>query len=956
MVHHTGSLFVGGVLAWAFAGQLAAAPLEPVQATPDRHAAGLFLDRIEPMLRSTCAECHNDKRAEGGLRTLTREALLSGGDSGPALVPGRPDESLIVRAIRRHDDDVSAMPPDETLAADLVAAVETWVAAGAPWARRPMKLMEDEPEVLEMLSQGGAEYGVETTDKASGGMSIRVKSPWRFAERVPGWEWKVCEHPGEDEYRFLRLSWKARGETTPMVEVAYDGRWPDATSPKGRITAGPTRSDLVSRSLSPEPPREWTTITIDLWEELGDCTVTGICLAANGAKDAGEALFDAIVIGRDLESLEVYTPSRALESLASRKRVGPARSDARNPVARRWAGERLDLWSLTKPVKPDMPTAAAAATPIDAFHRAALAEKSLAPSPPADPATLARRVIHDLTGLPATAGEIAAFVAAAQAGAAEGAAAYENLVDRLLASPAYGEHLGRLWLDAVRYADTNGSERDEFRPEIWRYRDWVVEAFNADMPYDEFLRRQFAGDELLGPAPSGSDAARSLAATGFLRLGPYDSTAAIFEESERHRAEVLAEIVSTVGSSVLGMTMSCCNCHDHKYDPLLQADFYRLQAFFQATQTKDTAIDGVGTVSLVTDAAAQAPPTRLLAQGNHREPREEVEPGILSVFDPNPLPAAAITGGETTGRRTAVAQWLASADNPLTPRVIVNRVWQRLFGRGIVATPNDFGFRGAAPTHPELLDWLTVTFIEEGWSLKKLHRRILLSAAYRQSSAHDPAKAAVDLDNRLVWRQNPRRLEAESIRDAVLAVSGLLRDDRGGPPRWPPVDDAILETSPAILEFLKDGAEGRKQGWYAQPLEETFVRSIYLVRKRSIPLPFLQPFDLPDAVSPCGCRDVTIVPPQSLNLLNDPLVVEASRKLAGRVRANVGDDMDRWPDEAVRLVLARDAAEGERAAAADLLARHTQAHADGQAATPAVAALQDLCRALFNTTEFIIVD
>ena len=302
--------------------------------------AGLFLDRVEPLLRSTCAECHNDKRAEGGLRTLTREALLSGGDSGPALVPGRPDDSLIVRAIRRHDDEISAMPPDETLAADLVAAVETWVAAGAPWARRPMKLMEDEPEVLEMLSQGGAEYGVETTDKASGGMSIRVKSPWRFAERVPGWEWKVREHPGDDEYRYLRLSWKARGETTPMVEIAYDGRWPDAKSPKGRITAGPTRSDLVSRSLSPDPPREWTTITIDLWDELGDCTVTGICLAANGARDAGEALFDAIVIGCDLESLEVYTPSRALESLASRKRMGAARTDARNPVARRRGGER----------------------------------------------------------------------------------------------------------------------------------------------------------------------------------------------------------------------------------------------------------------------------------------------------------------------------------------------------------------------------------------------------------------------------------------------------------------------------------------------------------------------------------------------------------------------------------------------------------------------------------------
>ena len=935
---------------------LAAAPLDASQAAEDRRAAGLFLDRIEPLLRSTCAECHDDKRAEGGLRTLTREALLTGGDSGPALIPGSPDESLIVRAIRRHDDEVSAMPPDETLAADLVAAVETWIAAGAPWARRPMKLMEDEPEVLDMLSQGGAEYGVETTDKASGTMSIRVKSPWRFAERVPGWEWKIREQPGEDEYRFLRLSWKARGETTPMVEIAYDGRWPDATSPKGRVTAGPTRSDLVSRSLSSEPPREWTTITIDLWEELGDCTVTGICLAANGAKDVGEALFDAIVIGRDLDSLEVYTPSRANESLASRKRVGDAHTDARNPVARRWGGERLDLWSLAKPVKSPVPELAAAESPIDAFHRAAMEEMSLAPSPPADPATLARRVIHDLTGLPATAAEIAEFVLPTQAGAAEAATAYEKLVDRLLASPAYGQHLGRLWLDAVRYADTNGCERDEFRPEIWRYRDWVIEAFNADMPYDAFLRRQFAGDELAGPAPSGPDAVGSLVATGFLRLGTLDSTAAVFQETERHRAEVLAEIVSTMGSAVLGMTMSCCNCHDHKYDPLLQADFYRLQAFFQATAAKDRAIEGAGTVSLVTDAAATAPPTRLLSQGNHREPREEVEPGILSVFDPNPLPAAAPAGGATTGRRTAVADWLASADNPLTPRVIVNRVWQRLFGRGIVATPNDFGFRGASPTHPALLDWLAVTFVEEGWSLKKLHRHILLSAAYRQSSAHDPAKSAIDLENRLVWRQNPRRLEAEAIRDAILAVSGLLRDERGGPPRWPPVDDEILETSPAILEFLKDGAEGRKQGWYAQPLEETFVRSVYLVRKRSIPLPFLQPFDLPDAVSPCGCRDVTIVPPQALNLLNDPLVVEASRKLAGRVRANVGDDVDRWPDEVVRLVLAREASESEHRAAADLLSRHTRAHTDGQPAAAAIAALEDLCRAMLNTNEFIIVD
>ena len=827
---------------------------------------GALAGRVETLLVVRCLECHAGHDPQGGLALDTAADFARGGQTGPAVVPGDADASLLVRAVRRQDPAVAPMPPDEPLTGDEIALIEAWVAAGAPW---------------------------------------------------PG------AAPPEDD----------------------DG--------------------------SP---------------------------------------------------------------------VGSAWEDPRNPVTRRWRGERIDLWSFQPLVRPAVPTPVgdegpAAAAIIDAFLNDRLAAAGIGPHPRADRRTLVRRMTFDVTGLPPTSDEVEAFVAD------EAHDAVERLVDRLLASSAYGEHLAVTWLDAVRYADTNGFERDELRPQIWRYRDWCIDAFNADMPYDRFLAEQLAGDELAADPPADETGAGALVATGYLRLGPFDSTAPIFQEAERHRAELLAEIVSTTGSAVLGLSMSCCNCHDHKSDPLLQSDFFRIQACFQGTDAREMAIDPApvaaeiaahnepiqaeiaavttrnemaakrlealspppdggtegaeaggergavraeidrlearrielaaalrsATIAEVVGEVTEIPATHLLSQGSHREPRQEVVPGVLAAFDPAALAVAPPPGGRTSGRRLALAQWLASAGNPLTARVIVNRVWQRLFGRGIVATPNDFGFRGAPPTHPKLLDWLACEFRDGGSSLKSLHRAILLTDAYQRSSitaGPSPAHQA-DPDNRLLWRQQPRRLGAESIRDALLAVAGLLRGERGGPPRWPPVAEEILHANPAIIEFVKEGADGRPQGWYAQPVEETFVRSVYLVRKRSLPLPFLQPFDLPDGVSPCGRRDVTTVAPQSLNLLNDDLVVHAAAGLADRVVAAAGADIDAWPAAVVRLALGRPIEPEERTAAAELLGRHIVIHSsppDGAAAdiggdgAAARRALVDLCRAVLNVSEFLHVD
>lgn len=676
--------------------------------------------------------------------------------------------------------------------------------------------------------------------------------------------------------------------------------------------------------------------------------------------------------------------------------AGDAFTDPQNPIRKLFRGERLDLWSLKPPVRAD------SAASVDSLIEAALTAKGLTLSPEADRRTLIRRVTFDLTGLPPTPEEVDAFIAAPSP------TAYEDLIARLLASPRYGERQARLWLDVVRYADTHGYERDEFRPLAWKYRDYVVRAFNQDKPFDRFVLEQLAGDELVATPPATSEDADALIATGYLQLGQWDSTASIFQESERLRADEQADLTNTTAAAFLGLTMSCCQCHDHKYDPLSQADHYRLRAFFAGVQRRDDLVielPGVRDEIAAHNAALDAemaplkeeqskldekkesdkprleelkkqlseiearqrhpevtmgatdrtdpPATQIFYQGDFSSPREEVAPGFVSVIRPGPALIAAPRDG-TTGRRLALAKWIVSRDNPWTARVLVNRIWQQHFGTGLVATPNDFGYTGARPTHPQLLDWLAIEFMENSWSVKELHRRIVLSKTYRQGSLDRAEARSVDPDNQLLWRQNVQRLDAETLRDALLSVSGQLKLEGGGPAKWPDVPQELLYAQPAIQEAIKGEDGGRMQGWFTSPVEETDVRSLYLVRKRCLPIPFLQAFDLPGTETSCARRDRTVVAPQALMLLNSPESTRVTQAFAERVLTSVGDsptlekDRDSIIQQAFRLALMRtpDPAELEL----------TRQFLNDSQAEDLRSTVISLSRAVLNLNEFVYYD
>lgn len=692
---------------------------------------------------------------------------------------------------------------------------------------------------------------------------------------------------------------------------------------------------------------------------------------------------------------------------------GNAWNDSRNPVVQRFGGARLDLWSL-RPVQPTtipaaLPEERDAAHPIDRFILVQLASRQLAFQLPADRRTLARRASFQLIGLPPDPQRLRELLADDRPDA------FARYIDELLASPRYGEHWARLWLDVVRYSDSNGFDWDEFRPQAWRFRDYVVASLNADKPFDLFLQEQLAGDELLAGSPQTVEEQQALLATGYLRLGPHDNAAPLFNEQDRSRAELLADLTETTGSAFLGLTLSCCRCHDHKTDPLLQADHFRLRAFFEGVRpADDLAIDlapvqlenethnqqldtqraelsrvkeqllasvrqrlkSRGTTEpseadldqalseeerqqrgqlqsreqeldrqrrapqfalLMTDAPGEIPPTHVLFQGDHRAPREAVAPGFPSLWDPSAAVIVRGTNPQTSGRRLTLARWMADPAHPLTRRVVVNRVWQALFGQGLVATPNDFGLSGIPPTHPELLDWLADEFLRGGWSLKSLQRQILLSTTWQQSSQAGAVTLAQDAGNEWLARQNLRRLSAEQLRDALLATSGLLTHKHLGPPVWPELPAEILQANPAFL----DDNETRTKGWYPSPAHEQHCRSLYLVQKRGVKVPFLETFDLPENMVSCGRRNSSTVAPQALSLLNSDLAMSAAWGLADRVTQSAGHDHDRQIEILFDLALQRPATADERADCREFLA---------------TGSLVELCRAILNLNEFAYVD
>ncbi len=603
---------------------------------------------------------------------------------------------------------------------------------------------------------------------------------------------------------------------------------------------------------------------------------------------------------------------------------------------------------------------------IDAFVLARLNEFGIRPAPEAERRTLARRVYFDLIGLPPTPTELTEFLADSSPDA------YESLVERLLASPRYGERWGRHWLDVVRFAETEGFEYDNPLSGTWRYRDYVIQAFNDDLPFDRFAREQLAGDELPGDDPA------RLVAAWFHRLGPVRRNAGN-QRVAGSRNEVLTEETNAIGSVFLGLTISCARCHDHMFDPIRQTDYYRLEAFLAAARERNVSLASPEELSAwqtrtdevqaeckklneLRDAApgeekqsfetqieaaesrlpaplpeictvenrlAERTPIHVLGRGDADHPGEMVgmrPPGVLLPEGTPDLPA------NTANPRTRLADWLTEAAHPLTARVLVNRVWQYHFGRGIVPTANDFGVNGDRPSHPELLDWLANRFVDEGWSIKSLHRVILLSRTYRQASrsADEAAGRQRDPDNRLLWRANRRRLEAEELRDAMLSVAGALNVKSGGPGVVVPVDRDLVELlyKPGQWAVTADAAEHRR-------------RSVYLLAKRNLRLPFMEVFDQPDTQTSCARRESSTHAPQALELTNGKLSNEMAVALAERLAREAGTDPSRQVELAFALVAGRPPSDVERRRSLEFLRDQP---------------LAEFALAMFNLNAFLYVD
>jgi hypothetical protein len=718
-----------------------------------------------------------------------------------------------------------------------------------------------------------------------------------------------------------------------------------------------------------------------------------------------------------------------------------------------------NYWAYQKVQKPAIPAVkqrALVKTPVDAFILKELEAKRLKLAPQADKITLLRRATFDLTGLPPTPEEVKAFLEDKSPGA------FEKVVDRLLSSPHYGEKWARHWLDLARYAESEGFKSDETRPNAWRYRDYVIKAFNTDKPYDRFIKEQIAGDELW---PNDPDA---LVATGFNRHYPDESNA---RNLMQRRQEILNDITDTVGAVFMATTYGCARCHDHKYDAVLQEDYYRLQAFFAAARAKDDYVlvsaadqeeytrmravwegktkeiraqiakleepvakaiykenfdkyppeiqasittppekrdtmqwlmyhkanwllgsgmdedgNGVGQKlkgeqkerwdelrkqlaafddikpkplpigSGITDVGPNAPATHVLSLGVYNAPEEEVQPGFLTILDKGPAKIVPPADGRTTGRRTALANWLTDPNNPLTARVMVNRIWHYHFGSGIVGTPSDFGNMREKESNRPLLDYLAATFVEQGWSVKAIHRLIMLSNTYRQSSDFNPEAAKADPQNRLCWRFQRQRLTGEEIRDAILAVSGRLNPQMGGP---------------SVFPEIPEGMEVRG-GWKKNESEEAKNRrSIYVFVRRNSRYPMFHAFDMPDTHESCARRANTVTAPQALSLLNDKIVLRAAQSFAGRVLKEAELDVDSQIRAAYELALAREPEAAEREVARAFFQKQSAVikarleekkpvalppNLSAGIEPPQAAALVDFCHVLFNSNEFIYVN
>ena len=766
----------------------------------------------------------------------------------------------------------------------------------------------------------------------------------------------------------------------------------------------------------------------------------------------------------DIESIRLWINQGAVwEQGATGERAVPGVSVKANPLDDApIRPEERNYWAFRPPVKAALP--GTAVNPVDFFINVALAKKGLQRAPEADRVTLLRRAYTDLIGLPPTPAEAAEFLNDTSP------AAWDKLIERLLASPHYGERWGRHWLDVARYADSNGFEHDFDRPNAWRYRDYVIRAFNQDKPYSTMLREQIAGDEL--PAVTYD----SLIATGFLRS--YAKVGFREQDNPEFRYEYLDDMIATIGRGVLGLTVQCARCHDHKFDPIRQADYYRLQSSLwgyvevdhpltskaeadawrtqtgqidakvaalkaelktletpyrnqllparyqkfpqniqtalatpeaqrtpgqvllanQVTRTVTVSESEIARVMSPADKTEkqrlqaamaqlekqrptpiplamgvtdgdyrftpdgpgdepapgkghlreavegsyvhsgtgryQPPPSYFMIRGDVNSHGPETQPGFVKVATyGNPATALPPATGHTSGRRLALAEWLASRENPLTARVAVNRIWHHHFGEGIAATLDNFGKMGEAPVNPELLDWLAVEFMDQGWSMKQMHRLIMTSATYKMASEFQnagslAANLAKDPQNKLLWRYRVQRLDAENIRDAILTASGGLNRQMEGPPVFPMLPQEVLK---AVFTGIWKQKEDGPAVWR---------RSVYVYRKRGLPLPMLDVFDLPNQNISCGARNVTTVPTQALTLMNNDFVLHQAQLFAQRLEETAPGDKAKQVDLAYTIALSRAPLPAERNLALGFLQEH---------------ALGEFTHVMLNLNEFLYV-
>jgi len=662
---------------------------------------------------------------------------------------------------------------------------------------------------------------------------------------------------------------------------------------------------------------------------------------------------------------------------------------AEEPSSQRSGKSAQPWWSLQPVPKPLPPALGSerfqvwAQNPIDRFILARLLAKGFEPSPPADRPTLLRRVTFDLLGLPPTPEQLKGFVNDPAGDA------YEKVVDRLLASPHYGERWARHWMDVIHFAETHGHDQDVPRTHAWPYRDYLIQSFNRDKPYARFVEEQIAGDVLYPEHPG------AVVALGFLAAGPWDESSLRdirADTLDRKMSQYLDrdDMIGTVSLALLSTTVQCARCHDHKFDPITQAEYYGFQAVFAGVDRANRTYDpdpalharrqvlsrrkadlhsapavaacwlrepwvalawGALRHKVDADLAALGPPhlvyaaahdfvpdgsfqpmpgcraVHLLRRGDIRKPAALARPGALACVPGPEAHFQLVNAGEEGQRRAALARWISDPKNPLTWRSIANRVWQHHFGRGLVATANDFGRMGAPPTHPELLDWLAATLLEDGGSLKRLHRRIVTSAAYRQSSRHHPAYALVDGDNHLLWRMNRARLDAEQVHDAVLQISGRLDTKMGGPSVKHFLEAKGIHRTPKVdyTAFDPDSPGAQRRGIY---------RFVF----RTLPDPFLDALDCPDASQFTAARSSSVTVFQALALLNDPFMVRMSEHFARRV-APAGA-LPGQVRQAYQLALGRLPTRSEQ----EVLARYADRHG-----------MANACRLLFNCNEFLFV-